>query len=228
MEIGVPAYEQLRDLLREEIISGSIPPDTHLTILGVAKRFGVSHMPVREAFQWLQGEGLMKLQAHRGARVLSLTSDYVRDIYELRGIMAGLLARQSISYFTPESLAMLDHIHKQFCKAAKKEDLDKLLSSNHSFHNNIYMLGRNHEAKKTYKLYAGLLGTLRRRYGIQPPRLKKMIEEHSKILEALHAGDGNRVEKLVRLHGDGAMNDILFRMEREAQAGSMEKSGSDV
>lgn len=218
MEIGVPAYEQLRDLLREEIISGKILPDTRLTILEVAKRFDVSHMPVREAFQWLQGEGLMKLQAHRGARVLSLTSDYVRDIYEIRGILAGLLARQSISYLSPDSLAMLDHIHNQFCKAAEKEDFEKLLSSNHSFHNNIYMLGRNHEAKKNYNLYAGLLGTLRRQYGIHPPRLKKMIEEHSKILEALHAGNGNRVDKLVRHHGDGAMNDILSRMEKEEPA----------
>jgi DNA-binding GntR family transcriptional regulator len=215
MEIGVPAYEQLRDLLREEIISGVIPPDTHLTILGVAKRFGVSHMPVREAFQWLQGEGLLKVMPHRGAYVLSLTNDYVRDIYELRGIIAGLLARQSLSYLKPAMLVKLGKIHTRFCDAAKQNNLDKLMSLNNSFHENIYMLGRNREAKRTYKLYAGLLGTLRGKYGIQSVRLEKMMEEHAEILKALHAKDEILVEKLVRLHGEGAMKDILSMMEKK-------------
>ena len=214
MGIGAPAYEQLRDLLREEIISGSIPPDTHLTIMGVAKRFGVSQMPVREAFQWLQGEGLMNLHPHRGARVLSLTCEYVRDIYELRGNMAGLLARQCIAYLNQEHLSALDRIHERFCDAYEQNDSDKLLALNHTFHNNIYMLGRNQEAKRIYKLYASLLGTLRKRYGIQPARLKEMIEEHSKILDALHKADGVTVELLVREHGDGAMKDLLSMMEK--------------
>ena len=213
MEIGVPAYERLRDLLREEIISGSIPPDTHLTIVEVAKRFGVSHMPVREAFQRLQGEGLINLQPHRGARVLSLTIDYVRDIYEIRGIMAGLLARQGVSCLTSECLGMLDRIHEEFRQAAAGNDVDRILSLNSSFHNKIYMLGRNREAKKTYRLYAGLLDTLRRKHGIQPPRLKQMTAEHSRILEAVHAGDGILTENLVRLHGEGAMSDILAMLE---------------
>jgi len=218
MEIGIPAYEQLRDLLREEIISGEIPPDTHLTILGVAKRFGVSHMPVREAFQWLQGEGLLKVMPHKGAFVLSLTREYVRDIYELRGIIAGLLARQSIACITPAILTKLDKIHTRFCEAANRNDFDKSMSLNNLFHEKIYMLGRNIEAKNTYTLYAALLGTLRRKFGFQSVRLGKMMEEHAGILQALHAKDKILVEKLVRLHGKGAMNDILAMMKKDGQS----------
>jgi DNA-binding GntR family transcriptional regulator len=213
MEIGVPAYEQLRDVLREEIISGVIPPNTHLTILGVAERFGVSHMPVREAFQWLQGEGLLKVLPHKGAYVLSLTLEYVRDIYELRGIIAGLLARQSLSKMTPKVLAKLDEINTRFCDAVRQDEIETAMSLNISFHENIYMLGRNSEAQRTYRLYAGLLGTLRKKYGIQSARLDQMIHEHTDILTALHAKDEKRVEKLVRSHGEGAMDDILSMME---------------
>ncbi len=57
MNVGLPAYEQIRDILREEIISGKIPPDTRLKKAEIADRFGVSPMPVREALQWLKGEG---------------------------------------------------------------------------------------------------------------------------------------------------------------------------
>ena len=73
-----------------------------------------------EVFSSLQGEGLLKVLPHRGAYVLSLTTDYVRDIYELRGIIAGLLARQSISRLTPERLAELDDIQNRFRKTVER------------------------------------------------------------------------------------------------------------
>lgn len=207
--IASPAYEQVRGILREEIISGVIPPNTHLTILDVATRFGVSHMPVREAFQWLQGEGLVRVLPHRGARVLSLTHKYVQDIYELRAVIAGLLARQSIDRITPTTVERIEKIHKQFCKAAKLKNIKKMLSLNSTFHKEIYELGRNQEAQKTYKFYADLLGTLRQRFGISEARIKNMIMEHSEIIDALHARDGVQIEQAVRKHATGAMNDIL-------------------
>jgi len=213
MDIGIPAYEQVRGILRDEIISGVIPPETHLTILDTAKRFGVSHMPIREAFQWLQGEGLLTVLPHRGARVLSLTSDYVRDIYELRSVIAGLLARQSIAYLKPAGLARIDRIHRQFCDASELKDLTRLLALNTSFHEQIYGLGRNREAQKTYKLYADLLGTLRLRFGLPKGRIKEMVQEHTEIFDALRARDEDRIEKAVRKHAEGAMNNMLQLME---------------
>ena len=213
--IGIPAYEQLRGILRDEIISGIIPPDSHLTILDIAKRFGVSHMPVREAFQWLQGEGLLTVLPHRGARVLSLTREYVRDIYELRAVIAGLLARQSIAYLKPSVLARIDRLHQQFCDAAELGDPVKLLSLNNAFHEKIYGLGRNREAQKTYKLYAGLLGTLRLRFGLPKARITEMVREHSEILDALRSRDQDRIEAVVRRHAAGAMDNMLQLMEKK-------------
>ena len=173
-------------------------------------------MPIREAFQWLQGEGLLKVLPHRGARVLSLTSDYVRDIYELRAVIAGLLARQSIVFLKPASLAKIDKIHQQFCDAAEIKNLKKLLALNNSFHEKIYGLGRNREAQKTYKLYADLLETLRLKFGLPQVRIKGMVQEHSEILDALHAKDEVRVEKAVRKHAERAMNNMLHLMEKES------------
>jgi DNA-binding GntR family transcriptional regulator len=213
MTIGVPAYEQLRDLLRSEIVSGLIPPGTRLVIADVAGRFGVSHMPVREAFQSLQGEGLVKFVAHRGAHASSLTPENVRDIYEVRGMIAGLLARQSIASLTPAVLNELETIQATFCEAVSQNNLKLVIEQNNRFHTTLYKLGKNREAQRTYQLYAALLGTLRHKYGIQPARLEKMKEEHSAILMALHSRDESLVEKLVKAHGEEAMNDILSMMQ---------------
>jgi DNA-binding GntR family transcriptional regulator len=223
MSITVPAYEQLRDLLREEIISGKIPPNTHLTIAEVANRFDVSHMPVREAFQRLQGEGLLKLQPHKGARVLSLSAEYVRDIYELRGIVEGLLMRQSIPHLTDSRLSELDDIHQQMSEAAEQGASRKALKLNVLFHRAIYKSAKNQEAQKIYERYAGLLGTLRRKFGFSQTRLQKMLQEHSDILEALRSRDESRAEALARIHADEAMKDILLFVDKSKNIEPEEK-----
>lgn len=217
MDIGSPAYEQLRNILRNEIITGIIPSGTHLTIIDIAKRFGVSHMPVREALQWLQGEGLLKILPHRGARVLSLNINYVRDIYELSAIIAGLLAQQSAIHLKPTLLAKIDKIHKQFCAAAELKDQTKLLALNSSFHDNIYSFAKNCEAKKIYRLYVDLLRTLRLKFGFTQARIKEMVEEHSKILDALHSKNVDTIQKTIQRHYEGAANNIIHLMENNSK-----------
>jgi DNA-binding GntR family transcriptional regulator len=216
MGIGSPAYEQLRDILRNEIITGMIPSSTHLTIIDTAKRFGVSHMPVREAFQWLQGEGLLKILPHRGARVLSLNINYVRDIYELSAIIAGLLAQQSAVHLKPALLAKIDKIHNQFCTAAELKDQTKLLALNSSFHDNIYSFAKNSEAQKTYRLYVDLLRTLRLKFGFTQARIKEMVQEHTEILDALHSKNKDLIQKAIRRHYEGAANNIIHLMEKNS------------
>ena len=113
MNVGVPAYEQVTDILRDKIISGAISSNTRLTILDVAKKFGVSQMPVREAFQCLQGEGLLKVVAHKGAYVLALDTTRVRSFYLIRSVVEGLLARQSVHTMTVPILEELNQIFIQ-------------------------------------------------------------------------------------------------------------------
>jgi len=205
-------YEQLKDILREEIISGNIPAESRLTIADVANRYGVSQMPVREAFQWLQGEGLIKVLPHKGARVLSLDINYVQNVYELRGVIEGLLTRRSIPHLTQPAFIKLDKIHETLATAAKKNDTKTILTLDGEFHRHIYKFSGNPEAKDVYERYAGLLRALRYKYGFTKERLTGMVEQHAHIVEALQMGDETRIEILAREHALGAMNDLLSLM----------------
>lgn len=225
MTIGVPAYEQLIDILREEILSGIIPADTRLTILGVAKRFSVSQMPVREAFQRLQGEGLIKGTPHKGARVISIDDRFIRHIYEVRGVMEGLLACSGFSAITAGTIEALESINQKISEASDKGETDEILSLDHQFHIKIYEHSQNTVALDIYNNFTRLLSKLRCRYGFGTYRLHELTQQHETILNFFRTGDREKIEYTVRAHRIGSMEDLLAQMSMDQQ---IRKGGDHV
>jgi len=212
MKIGVPAYSQLRDILREEIITGVIAAESRLTIAEIAERYKVSHMPVREAFQWLQGEGLIEIIPNKGARVLSLNIEFIASIYDIRAAIEGLLARASVANFTEEDYLEMKAHYDNFCNSIDKMDIDSIYANDRKFHLSLYKKTVNKPALDIYNKYSALLLTLRKKYGFNDERVYRMAKEHKEILDAIKAADANGLEKIVRHHAEGGKNDLLGRM----------------
>lgn len=63
---GVPIYRQIKDLLRDEILSGQIVPDRPITEAQLLERFGVSRAPIRQALNELTTEGLIYRKQGKG------------------------------------------------------------------------------------------------------------------------------------------------------------------
>lgn len=212
---GVPTYAALRDHLRTEILTGVIPADARLTTAFLVERYGFSQMPIREALQALEGEGLIEIQPHKGARVLPLDPRRVRNIYELRTVIESLLARLSLPNLTNAATAELAKLHAAMKVVAAKRDSAALFALNHQFHDLIYGHADNAEALAIYDRYASLLGSLRASFGFSAERMQRMIREHGEILDALRKQDPERLEAVVRTHCDGAKEDLLARIARE-------------
>ncbi len=73
--------------LREAILSGEFGPGERLRTASLAKRFGSSRTPVREALVQLEGEGLVDIEPRRGAIVRSFASADLIDLYEIRALL---------------------------------------------------------------------------------------------------------------------------------------------
>ena len=67
--------------IRDDIVSGALRFGERITMDALASRYGVSHMPVREALRELQGEGLVQIEPNRGARVRSIDSSFVENLF---------------------------------------------------------------------------------------------------------------------------------------------------
>jgi DNA-binding GntR family transcriptional regulator len=213
MNICVPAYSQLRDILREEIITGVIPAQTRLTINEVADKFKVSHMPVREAFQWLQGEGLIEIIPNKGARVLSLTMEFISNIYDVRSVLEGLLARTGLEHFTEEDFLKMREYYNEFCAAVHGGDINTIWANDKRFHQPLFEKSINKPAREIFEKYSALLSTLRKKYGFGEGRILEMVRQHEEILSAIKARDPDRLETVCRKHAAGAKKDLLKRIE---------------
>src|SRR3712207_3392027 len=67
--IADPIYVRVREQLRTDILQGVFAPGERIKIAELSKRYGVSQMPVREALQMLQGEGLVTIAPNKGASI---------------------------------------------------------------------------------------------------------------------------------------------------------------
>jgi DNA-binding GntR family transcriptional regulator len=73
--------------LRREILDGALPPGAWLRERELSTEFGVARHSLRAALRALAAEGLLKIEPHRGARVVELGPDEIRWLYELRAAL---------------------------------------------------------------------------------------------------------------------------------------------
>lgn len=212
------SYEILATTLREEIVSGRLPAGMRLTVEELAERYSVSAMPVRQALQRLQGEGIVALLPHKGARVLSLDRNLVTNIYDLRGAVEALLARNSLPNLTNAALAQLDEYYRAFSHAVEIGDAQQAFAINAKFHRLIYRHAANPMAMDIYDRYAGLLGALRNRYGINMQRLRERVARISATLAALHQKDAKRLGELAELYCEMSKRELLALMEVDQES----------
>ena len=91
--------------LAERIIAGVIEPDSRLRQDHIAEEFGVSHVPVREAFRRLEAQGLARSEPRRGFRVASFGFDEVKEVAEMRAALEALALREAAPHLTRALLA---------------------------------------------------------------------------------------------------------------------------
>ena len=87
-------------LLRQAILDGALPGGSVIRQEEVARKFGVSRVPIREALLKLEGEGLVETQPRRGVVVTMLSTDDFEEILEMRFALESLALERSAQRFT--------------------------------------------------------------------------------------------------------------------------------
>jgi DNA-binding GntR family transcriptional regulator len=82
---AIPA--KIGDSIRELIARGTLAPGVHLGQMELAKRFGSSRVPVREALKLLTAEGVVLHDPNRGFFIAKLSSEEARQLYRMRHLL---------------------------------------------------------------------------------------------------------------------------------------------
>ena len=196
--------------LREEIVNGSIRPGEPLRQADIARRFGISPTPVREALRLLEAEGMISYSSHRGATVAELSEDRIRDLYLLRSSSESLATRLAVERMEPEALAGIDEVHERLATFSSRRDADgeQLAAWNREWHLRIYAAGSPFISSQIMTLWRMFPA---HSSSWQDPRIvERFMEEHSAIMDSIHGGDAERAGALMSEHLTTAAG---FRLE---------------
>jgi len=117
--------------IAEQIISGALAPNTPLRQDHVARQFGSSHVPVREAFRQLEAQHLVISIPRRGVRIAPLDAASVREIVEMRAALEVVALRHAASRMTPAHLAKIE---LALIECDNAETLQDFEAANRAFH----------------------------------------------------------------------------------------------
>lgn len=107
------AHEYAKSMVRDAILEGDLAPGTRLMQTDLANKLGISTTPIREALRDLTIEGLVQMDAHRGAVVRNLDIREVEEIYELRMLLEPVMIRRKATSIDANALAEAEMLHKE-------------------------------------------------------------------------------------------------------------------
>jgi DNA-binding GntR family transcriptional regulator len=211
------ASVRISDLLRTDIIRGRIRTGARLKVDELAERYGTSPMPVREALRVLEGERLIALSPHKGATVRPVTVSFVRDVYDVRGALEGLLAGECALRASASERATLEGLASAWEETARSgASAEAVLGANHSLHTFIADIAGNEEAKSI--IYRGwpLLEALRRQIGYANSRIEEISAQHGEIVARILDGNAEGAHRAARQHCVSAREDLIARLSELA------------
>lgn len=201
-------------LVREAIIKGDLRPGTRLLISTIAKQYGVSEIPVREAFQNLIQDGFIEPLPNCGFVVSALSKKDVGEIFEIRITLESLAARKVVEYISNSDINALEEMVELSKIDLQTQDFDQYWKKNRQFHYSIYKLCKN---ERLYNMITDLysLSTRYPCYYTKVEELEKSIQEHYALLDAYRRRDEELVEQLTRSHTIETYQHVLLRLDEE-------------
>jgi DNA-binding GntR family transcriptional regulator len=205
----------LADRVCEEIVNaivvGDIPPGQKISEPELARTYGISRGPLREAMRRLEALRLVERKPHIGARVVNLSAKELVEIYRVREALEGMacrLAAENMPQDEIDSLRTLLNEHEQNIEQLdgrsyfqKEGDLD--------FHYRIVHGSKN---SKLLEFLGGdlyhLVRMYRYQFSVSSSRPKRALKEHRQIIDAIESRDPELAEMLMRRHIGAARRNV--------------------
>jgi len=204
--------------LRSEIVEGRISSGSKISEPELARRFDASRSSLREALMRLESLSLIERRVNVGARVVDLTERGLLEIYDVREALEGMACRLAAENRSEEDLVELRQMLERH---EQQEELQKGTAyfqpeGDFDFHFRIVQASNNDLLIDTLcnKLYYRVR-MYRYQLGMASPRAHRAFREHSHIIDAIEAGDGELAEILMRRHIRASRNNIEKKLSQD-------------
>lgn len=186
--------------LRRRILAGEIVAGAQLRQGALAEDLGISRIPLREAFLQLEAEGLVRIQAHKGAIVAKLTFDEIDELFDLRASIEPGLLRRSAPHLSQDDFQRLHALLDEYTQELRQENVQRWGELNAEFHRQLY---RHAGRPRSIALVENFLQECDRHTRIQlslSGAMERAEDEHRDILRLCETGEFERACDVLRDH----------------------------
>lgn len=217
----MPRAFDVPERIRHEIVAGVLPFGGRVTIDELASRYGVSHMPIREALRELRGEGLVIIEPNRGARIRPIDRKFVTNLFETRSALEIMLSRRAADRFRTEDAGELERIEEKLESEIAQGDWQAVLASNRRFHQLVNRVADNPDAVSLVDRHWLLIAALWQRHGYGAERFAGVASDHRHLIKCLCNNDAEGAAVIMGAHVLKARQELLERMGTAAPAAAM-------
>jgi DNA-binding GntR family transcriptional regulator len=207
--LSITTADKIAADLRECLAEGRIAPGERLSQAELARRYGVSIIPVREALARLASEGLVVFEANRGAFAAHLSLADVRELFDLRLMLELYLVRQAALKIAAPVLRRLQSVHAELNETDRQADWLRLDAE---FHRLIQQAA---ESPRSLRLLDGLRVSIDRYYRalLTPADHRPDWQgDHEDLLIALHDRNPAAAEAALHRHLSFSAQCVLERL----------------
>jgi DNA-binding GntR family transcriptional regulator len=188
------------ELLRTDILQGVFSPGERLVETALSNRYSVGRGAIRAALVELRAEGLVDIEANRGAVVRRSSLEEAIEIAESRQVLEALLAARAASSDDVEGKASLRAFIESMRDAVDAGDHARYSELNQDLHRRIWAISRHGVAKDLVANLRDRAAHHQFRLAVMPGRAEESLRQHTAIVDAIVAGDPVAAETAMRGH----------------------------
>lgn len=204
--------DQVYDAILSEISAGKLGPDGRVIQEEIAESLGVSRQPVQQALLLLKRQGLLRDAPGRGLMVAPLDTDFVRNLYEIRGMLDGLASAKAAERGREAARREGPGFIERGRAAVASRSIAKMIATDMDFHFFLYRLSGNPLIADASDLHWSHLRRVMGEVLLHGETPTDIWDQHERILEAVVAGDATCAEHLAREHISHASDTLTTRL----------------
>jgi DNA-binding GntR family transcriptional regulator len=200
---------EIADDVRRLIEHGDYEPGAPLRQEEIALRLGVSRIPVREALRLLERDGLVAVQANRGAYVLQHDEDAVAELFDVRLMLESDLLKRASSNLSYDAIAGIAMINSRLSTTRVKSEW---IALDEEFHFTIYAAAGRPQTLELARTLRRSLNAYYLRYLGPQSRASDWNDEHQNLLRHLERRDADKAIAVLEQHLRGTQALLLSAM----------------
>lgn len=206
--------DQIAQVIRDDILRGALQPGEHITVAPLAKKLGVSHIPVREAMRRLEAESLVSTVPHQGTVVADVRLEELHEIYDLRRLIEGETVERAGLSYSDEDVAAIEAAMKRLWEADPEDPDGDFWQAHRNFHWTVLAPALDPWRERILGLLWQSAERYHRLFTLVFGSLEEAHKEHQALTETAKRSDPEQMRSILLSH--------LHRTEETVTTGYLE------